>query len=564
MSLKTTGSAFIVLSLAIFMMAASDTRADSSTLTILSPTSLQTYSKGDTVQITWSSGLIPSLRQPMTVFLLGPKFKRTRIGSISVNQKGGTYSLTWKIPDAFIERIKSKADSQDYRIEIRSGNELKNRLISATTLIRIQMNIPTTALPSPSTPPKTSNTPSQPNLTLPDRSQLIAHYEFKSLYEAWTVKKLTVVNDSNNDGFDPNPAETTDAIDTVYVRYLDEFGTLKISSAPFAGWKATLSGLDFYIPSRSHATLDLYVDTVDPKLFGQNFSGRVFRVGIQDSANNATTFQAVGQVSGATINNFGSLQINSPSISESVVQSSPLAFAITDPTNAPLSLINGDNTVFDFTISATQASLGRLVFDITQNGLTTLDGAKLFRNGQQVNIGDNSQSGNAYLMWDSGPQSCFAQLSQSGAGTGMDCNGHTTPSAKLILTFSNEEIISGSTAYSLGFNVNGASTGDTVTVRLDHGDDFAKPALTGSDSLNGKIYNAGLDPELFANPTDFASEATSITDRNIIWSDWSADLHKYPQATPALPPAFDSSSSSDWTNGYLLGLNALPAVTSKW
>lgn len=558
-------SSSLILAVIIFTMTAVNVHADSKDLKITSPARLQSYKPGDVISVKWSSAFSPSSSQQMVVNLLGLKADRYQIGNIIKKQNNGLYSVTWKIPADFFTANQISADSVNFRIEVKQGSNLRNRFISRGSLIKIRNNVTVPPVQNPNsgtvntTPSTTTTTPAT---TLSSRSQFVAKYEFKSLYEPWVIKKLTVVNDKNNDGFNPNPSETTDAVDKVYIKYPDETGAIKIVSAPYANGKASFSGLDFYIPYQSSAYLELYVDTIDPKVYGQQFSGKTFRMGIQDSSNNSSTFEAVGQYSDTTLNAPGQwLQFSSQSINESVVKESVLTLAVTSQTS--LNLLNGDNNLFDFTVTSGSASLGRLVFDVNQGGLTTLDGAKVYRNGQILTIGDASQAGDVYLMWDAGTTSCFAQLAQGGAGTGMDCNGNTSSSAKLILTFSKEEIISGTTAYRISFNAGGVSSGDSVTVRLDIGDDFAKPVISGSDTLNGKIYNGGVGPELFANPTDFASEATSITDRNIIWSDRSADSHNYPSISPSALPTSDLGSSADWTNGYLLGLNGLSAVTSS-
>lgn len=556
MNSKRVESFCLALAIPVFMLSSMNAHAAASEVVVLSPTTLQSYTVGDAVRVQWTSDFSPALRQPMVVSLLGPKFKRIRIGSVVKRQNNGIYSVTWKIPQNFFNSHKFTSEAIDFRIEIRQGGSLRNRFIGKGNQIRIQKEAPAqrgdgnaeSVIPSP-------------GATLTDRSRLVARYEFKSLLEPWVVQKLTVVNDTANDGFDSDLGETTDAVERVLVRYPDALGALKIVAVPYANGKAAFSGLDFYIPSRGTAMLELYVEAVDPAIGGEQFSGKTFRMGIQEVSNNASTFEAVGQISDTTIHSLASLQVTSSSINESVVKAGVLDFALVG--DQPRALFNGENNVFDFTVTSKSASLGRLVFDVGQGGLAAVGGVKFTRNGTPLTAGDASQFGDVYLMWDSGPSSCFAQLAQGGASTGMDCNGAVAPSSKLIVAFSKEEIISGTTTFGLSFNVAGVGAGDGVWVRLSQGDDFAKPVMAGSDSLNAKIFNAGVDPELFANPTDFASEATSISDRNIIWSDRSADLHAYPGLSPAALLVSNAASSADWTNGYLLGLNALPAVISQ-
>ncbi|MEA3446512.1 MAG: hypothetical protein U9R19_17490, partial [Bacteroidota bacterium] len=226
-------------------------------------------------------------------------------------------------------------------------------------------------------------------------------------------------------------------------------------------------------------------------------------------------------------------------------------------------LTNGslDAYKFDF-FASPSVGLGRLVFNISQTGLTQIDQVQIFRNGQLLDPGDQLTARNVYLMWDAGASSCFAHTQQSGAGTGMDCNGGTAQSSKLIVTFTEEERVpnTGVNSYTLRFSVMGVNDGDQFVVRLTTGDEQSQLNIGGNIPNTGKIYNNGLGNEIFSNSTDFVSEATTLTDRNIIWTDRSADLHKYTTFTPAVLPTVSASSTADFTNGYLLKINALPPV----
>ncbi|MBI5422285.1 hypothetical protein HZA44_04090, partial [Candidatus Peregrinibacteria bacterium] len=376
MKLKFWIFGVLVVAAPVFMLTALSAKADASGVVILSPVAGQSsYAPGDGVKIEWSSGFSPSLRQPMVVSLLGPKFKRIRLGSVIRKQANGIYSVDWKVPGDFFEKNKISAGSVHFRIEIRQGGDLRNRFIGKNGQIQIQKTAPAQGVDGAG-----GNAVPNPGVALSERSRLVARYEFKSLLEAWVVKKLTAVNDTANDGFDLDPTEATDAVEKVYVRYPDQAGVLKVIAVPYSNGKAAFSGMDFYIPSRGIAMLELYVEPVDPKTHGEQFSGKTFRLGIQDVANNASTFEAVGQVSDATVHSLGSLQMTSTSINETVVKESVLEFAIPEKENR--SLFNGDNTVFDFTVSSASASLGRLVFDVNQSGLTAVDGVRLYRNGQ--------------------------------------------------------------------------------------------------------------------------------------------------------------------------------------
>ena len=541
-----------VLMFAVFLPF-SGVMADSG-ITLIKPTSATVYTAGDTVNINFSSDYQTDRKHPIIVSLIYNNFRRLRIAYITNKSDDGNYSVNWKIPSRIFEIRRLKTDSLDIRIEIRGGDNIRNRFYSAKI---IKINKPAS---SEITTPQIPETPVSPSETLSADAKLASHYGFHARLEPFIVSRLTVVNDTQNDGFDYDSSEVTDAVSKVYLKYKNAAGNEIIKSSSFINGKALFSGIDFYIPKNDDAYLDVYAEPMSASSNGGQFSGKSYKIGIQDTGNTSSTFEATGQISSTVVNSPSSLQMTASSVNEFNVKAGVLTFDVLPLDNSIL--LNGQTNLFSFSVSSASARLGRIVFDVNQNGLTSLDQVSVYRNGSLLNSGDAVQKGNLYLMWDAGGSSCFANTAQSGAGTGMDCNGNTASSAKLILSFSNEEIISGTNTYKLYFNVSGADTHDSVTVSVNHDDDFNKPVFAGSDSVNAKIYNGGADPELFSSATDFVSEATSATGRNIIWSDRSADFHSYVQITPSATPATDNGSSSDWSNGYLLYLNTLPAVTT--
>jgi len=542
---------FFILSIALFLITFCRIYANPDT-SLLLPASHQIYNPGYSVEFKWSTDYVPSRNHGMTLNLIYQNFKRYRIAYITSKTSNGIYDVKWPIPADFLAIRKINALSADFKIEIRPGDSLRNRIISAA-LITIGKTVPS-ILSGPSNPPASGGA----SVQLSPQSQLAAHYELTGNLEPWVIKKLTVVNDSDNNGFDPNPSESTDAISQVFLKYSNESGTTEIKSAPFLNYKATLSGLDLFIPKHGSAQLDIYAEPVNSATNGAQVSGKSYKLGIQDSLNDTSTFEAVGQITDTVINTPGVFQPTISKNNETVVRKNILNF---DVPNGQQVLLDGDDDLFSFSITSNSASLGRIVFDVNQSGLTKLDYVRLSRNGIPLDAGNATSPDRAYLMWDNGASSCFADTYQSGGfGSGMDCNGNVLSSAKLILTFTREEIISGTVNYKLTFDVGGVDTGDNVSVRIDSGDDSSKPVFTGTDSVNAKIYNSGSDPELFSNAADFISK--SVTGRNIIWSDRSADLHQYVTITSGNPPTAGTDSSNDWTNGYLLYLNALPSVTS--
>lgn len=559
---------FLILLLAIGMISAyvPTTFAQDSLayFEILSPAERQTYQAGDSLEIQFKAhGFKPDSRHGITVRLAERNtWKRARIGYITQAQEDDIYDFQWAIPENFFERYEFINPSY-FKIELRAEmNGKLVRKISSRSLLYIQQEgaVPTGTIQTIATvTDESSDGSADAGNVIPDELQLVARYEFKSQYEPWVIQKLSVVNDTEGDGFDFDANEKTDVIRDAYVRYPTPTGTIEKKKASFATGKATFSDLNFYIPNRSTANLEILVDVVDPKYFNETYSGQTFRIGLMDIGNNESTFAAVGQYSGATDNTMD-IQVSADHIEEFMVRSGAPAFGLISVGGE---LANGAVEAYEFSISpSADIGIGRLVFDVAQDGLTTVDQIQLFKNNSLLSVGDDTKLGKVYLMWDAGANSCFAHTAQSGAGTGMNCNGGVQANSKLILTFTQEErVFRGETnEYKLRFNILGAGTGDKLSVRLATGDDNAKLNIGGAVPTTGKIYNGGMGNELFSNAADMINEATTITDRNVVWTDRSADYHWYPAFASGNPPAVEANSSTDFTNGYLLKLNVLPAV----
>ncbi|MBN2095958.1 hypothetical protein JW752_00995 [Candidatus Peregrinibacteria bacterium] len=533
---------------------------------ILAPMERQSYEVGETIEIRWEAhNFIPDTQHGITLRIAERNsWKRARIAYITQATDDGLYTFDWTVPDDFFSRY-GFTDNDNFKIELRAEqNGSLVRRISSRSLLNLQTDTtPTNVLKTTvSVDGDEEDGGSEGQNVIPQGLQSVAHYEFKAGPEPWVVRRLSVVNDTEGDGFEADPNESTDVIEQVYVRYPDMFGELHYKNALLVSGKATFSDLDFYVPKRSSANLEVLVDVADPRQFNEQYSGQTFRVGLMTIGNNASTFEAVGQISSA-VDNTMAIQVSTEDIQEFVVRSGSPAFALMG--NAQRTLMNGDNEVYEFSISsASDIGIGRLVFDVTQDGLTTVDQVQVFRNNSLLSSSDAASIGKVYVMWDAGASSCFAHTAQNGAGTGMNCSGGVAANSKLILAFSQEEKVwAGQTnTYRLRFNVSGVGTGDKLSVRLATGDDNAKLNIGGAVATTGKIHNSGLGNELFGLATDFAAEASNFPDRNVVWTDRSADSHWYPTFTPGNPPALSATSSADYTNGYLLKLNALPAVIS--
>lgn len=556
--------AFLVSALGVSL-----THAQSNpTLNIISPLAAESFALGEEALVEFDTeGFEAELRTPITVTLI-ERFsrKRVRIGFVSQAPETGNYEVQWQIPEDLFEDKKIPGDRAYFKVFLSArvdGKVVRRYGKRSVITVDRSSTAPTGTLPTEVIVPDPVEEPANETVIDLSDKQLASRYSFQANAEPWEVRKLTVVNDTQGDGFDADPAEDTDAVSQIYVRYPNEAGELEVKQAPFQNGKATLSGLNFFIEKRSFAALEVFVDPIDLQQFSQNYSGLTYRVGLQDQGNNAASFEAVGQFSGATDNGLNSIQASSSSVEEFVIRKAGPTFNVLS--NTQQNLFTGTNNVYEFSVASQGGlSLARMVFDVGQVGITSLEDVQFFRNGSLLTPGDANSTGSVYLMWDAGATSCFAHTDQNGPGTGMDCNGGTAGFGQLIVSFPQEERLGPgvTNTYKLRFNVGAMNDNANLSVRLASGDDQAKPSIGGAVSTTGKIHNGGLGNELFTGASEFTSEASTIQDRNIVWSDWSADVHQYPSFTPAANPTISTTSSEDWTNGYLLDVSILPLVIS--
>jgi len=370
--------------------------------------------------------------------------------------------------------------------------------------------------------------PDASNLVAGKTAQPVAKYRFHSLREGFDVNKLTIVNDAAGDFGDA--AVATAAVSKVTIKYPDANGVQQTKSSAMTAGTATFSGLDFIVPAGEDAFLEVYADTSTMAGVGESLSGQTLRLGLQNTGNTVSTFEAIG-TSSSTADYFtgapSASVSNSAAVNQFVVRKTMPTFA---KVSGSTTLINGENTLYGVTVTADSAgSVGfaRLVYDYSLSGVT-ISGSKIYRGSTLITT-----------------------------ATVTDVGG-----ANLIVVFDQEETVSAgaSQTYYLKSTVAGASTGDSLTASLGNGDEAA--ALTGltlnTNPNTGKIFvNGNAASGIFTVGGDFAG--TWITDRNIIWSDKSADAHGY--ATIAGGTVTTDTGSYDWTNGYLLKITELTSNT---
>lgn len=373
----------------------------------------------------------------------------------------------------------------------------------------------------------------------------VSKYTFRALYEGFRVETVTIVNDVSGDKLGDQPVGTP-SIKNVILRFPDENGLPATATAPLGSdGKARFTGLTFFVPRDKDAFFEVYADLNQFSDLGENLSGDVFRLGIQDINNTDSSFRAVGDISSFVIGYNGSrLSVSSSQAALFTVRKSVPRFSLSDSSQI---LTGGQNTLISFDVTAHQSgsiAIARLAFDLSLNDGGTaglgLSDFMLYR-------------GSAYLDNVTIYDATGSQALSPGSG-GTLTNGNSL----VIVTFNQEEIISqgDASSYSLRASVSNAGNSDSVSTRFAQGDE--NTPLTGLTAVNqantGKVYvNGDVTAGIFTGATDFFQSAGNA--RDIIWSDFSADLHLYPQITGGVIPS--DSGSADWTNGHLLKLTGL-------
>ena len=418
-------------------------------------------------------------------------------------------------------------------------------------IVEDEMTAPITPDPVVPTPPSilpdataNSATIEQSNVPAGASEVLVAKYNFKALLEGFRVEAVTIVNDTTGDKLGDQPEGTT-AIKKIVLKYPDKDGKLVTETGSMSSdGKVRFSNLKFFAKRDSDTFFEVYADLNSVSDVGAGLSGQVFRLGLQDIANDSNSFRAVGDISDSVAGMGGNLKVSSTQVKPFIVRKSVPHFSLNSGSSQ---MTNGEETLISYNVAANKAgsiSLARFVFDLSVTdsggaGLNLKD-FKLYRGSTYLsNVNIYDATGNK-------------SLNQGSGGALSDGISY------VVVTFSQEETISpgNSETYLLKATVGNSDNGDSVSTRLAQGDE--ESALTGLTKVGqpntGKVYVNG-DPSagIFVGALDFFQSLGSS--RDVIWSDQSADLHQYPTISGGAISS--DSGSADWTNGYLLRLTAL-------
>jgi hypothetical protein len=349
--------------------------------------------------------------------------------------------------------------------------------------------------------------------------QLASKYRFTALGEGFNVNRLTVINDVTG------PFDTsldTVAVNSVVIRYSDINGVSQVKTGSLSSGSVTFSGLDFYVPAGQDAFVEIFnANNLFMVDVGEFLSGKVYRLGILDTGNTVSTFEAVGATSLTPPNTpaiSGGATVNPFTVRKSKPTFSKMPGLIT-------TLADGENRLYAVSVCADvlgSVGFGRFKFEVIKDASVSLADFKFYKASTLLSGVTLTSVGNA-----------------------------------VIVAFDQEEIVgSGQCQY---YYLHGTATGVTLTssvttkLVLGTGSAFSLPNPCANPNT-GYVYGLG-GTSIFVNASGFVSE--DVTGAEFVWSDMSSDTHSYPVIANGLVTA--GSGSCDWTNGYALG--SLPAHT---
>lgn len=365
--------------------------------------------------------------------------------------------------------------------------------------------------------------------------QLVSKYKFTAVDEDFQIKKLTISNDLTGDFGDADVL--TSAVSKVTIKYPDVNGVTRSASASLSGTgQAKFAGLDFFAPAGSDVYLEVYVDINTKALVGPSISGKKLRLGLKNTGNDITTFEAIGQSSSANLNFAGAPApevSNSGTVDEFVVRR---AKPVISQNSVPTKLTSTTMKLFDMdvTVDGTGSlDVARYVFEITSSGGVDLDNFRVLRNGSNVDATKVDIYSGAYDA-------------QAG-GTPIAAGTFT-----IVVSMLQSDPIIGSANLQIRADATGVTANDTVSVKLSNVDENLETTgkTSGFNANTARLFDTTAGEGIFAT---YAAYQQTGTSEAFVWSDSSADPHTFSIA--------DGGSSADFTNGYLLDINELDPVT---
>jgi len=305
--------------------------------------------------------------------------------------KGSTKTLTAKVKLLNSQAVTSylaldMLPSADITAEDADANTITATDPAGVGLNAAAAHLPLmTILTSGSLSVSSEGNPDAKNLVAGSTMQLVSKYRFATLNEAFNVNKLTVINDTDGGVFGNIAPGDTNAVSQIALKYTDMNGVSQTKTGSLSGGSATLSDMGFFVPAGGESFVEIYANINDKVAVGESISGKTFRLGVRDTGNTVSTFEAVGASSSTTLNATGVGAdvvpfTNPASVNGFVVRKSVPTF--TKASGLSTSLVAAEMDLFGLTVTADAlgaVSFGRLSFTVTNGAGGNLGQFKLYR-----------------------------------------------------------------------------------------------------------------------------------------------------------------------------------------
>ncbi|MBI2453876.1 hypothetical protein HYV58_01720 [Candidatus Peregrinibacteria bacterium] len=340
----------------------------------------------------------------------------------------------------------------------------------------------------------------------------MAKYKFRAENEAFTVQKLDVVVDSDND-FTDNPSNDTGGnnVTRVGLSYTKQDGTTEVAYSSLSAGTAAFAGLNFYVPRGGSAYIMVLAD-INTIEFGA-ISGSTIRLGLSERADANNAFEAQGEGSAERV-----IAPNTPS-AQTYVNSSGVPTVVvrkTVPTVAKLStaatrLNNGLNDIAAITIRADikeAVAVKRMAIEYVSAGVR-VNGLELYRkmgSGSESNITTQvslrNRAGNNLKAGGS-------PLAEEGRGSTLDTIYITWDKSAADQEFISKGVTN---TYTLRATVTGAGTGDSLSTYIV--DDTVRLGTTADNSNTaGSVLGLRTNQD-WPDPT---TSAASVNNTRLVW-----------------------------------------------
>jgi len=362
-----------------------------------------------------------------------------------------------------------------------------------------------------------SSTPDSAIVIAGTEDNVVSKVKFTATNENWTINKLRVIIDSDNDGVGDTTNESS--ISTINIAYgnTTKSGSLSGGYANFTdlGWVIEQDTEEILTISTNLSAINAAVNT----------TGRQIRLGVDEDDG----FEAVGE-SSVTDTDLELGDVNAWGNVMYLRKSKPTVALATVGTT----LTNGPTSMHSFTVAADAAgdiavkkfSWDVLMSDYGSGNVLTATTWKLYKgNSVKTAISASFSDGSS---------------TSTAATTGAAIS--VTASGTLVAEMATEEIIAAGTSqtFTLKATISNAVVNDSISTTL----------INDNNDLTAYVAGYVTNNDLELVQLHDGSTAASV---DFLWSDKARGINH--------SSTYDQTTKKDWTDGYLIEIDVLPTNT---